>query len=229
MLGAIGRAVKSTAFNIGRAVRMGYSLSGRGNVGGLYAIGAGAAIGAAVGAKVASDYETTDPGTGAMIGGAVGAATLPAAGLAGRAAFETTRFALPYVGAGAAAVGKAAAVGSFWTARNVAAPLAEKYFNTFTNLAGRMFEYTPKREIFDSKAGKLMTESGLKIKPLGWAVLGGTALYGGIKGALETSDRIRMGTPAQEVTRATPRMPSYANNAGATGDLVFALNANRRG
>ena len=31
------------------------------------------------------------------------------------------------------------------------------------------------------------------------------------------------------VTTMTPKVPAYADNAGATGDLVFALNANRRG
>ena len=187
---------------------MGYSLSGKGNVGGLYAIGAGAAIGAAVGAKVASEYETTDPGTGAMIGGAVGAAALPAAGLAGRVAFETARFALPYVGAGAAAVGKAAAVGIFLDGPKRGRTAGGKCSNTFTNLAGRMFEYTQKYLIQGRKAhdGKRP-----EIKPLGWAVLGGTALYE-LKALLKPLAGSAWNARS-EVTRATPRMPSCASNA----------------
>jgi hypothetical protein len=49
------------------------------------------------------------------------------------------------------------------------------------------------------------------------------------KKAFNTYNTIHMGQMDGQVRRATPMVPAYADNAGATGDLVFALNRNRRG
>lgn len=62
----------------------------------------------------------------------------------------------------------------------------------------------------------------------GKMLIGGTALIEGTKKAWSTLETAKMGQMTG-VTTMTPQTPSYSDNAGATGDLVFALNANRRG
>ena len=75
-----------------------------------------------------------------------------------------------------------------------------------------------------SKSGKAAGGIGLNAGVL----IGGTALIEGTKKAWNTLETAKMGQMTG-VTTMTPQIPSYADNAGATGDLVFALNANRRG
>ena len=64
----------------------------------------------------------------------------------------------------------------------------------------------------------------------GVAVAGGVALIAGTPGAAKQFVKSRQGTNIdnQPVTPA-PSIPAYANNGGATGDLVFALNNLRHG
>lgn len=64
----------------------------------------------------------------------------------------------------------------------------------------------------------------------GVAVAGGVALISGTPGAAKQFVKSRQGTNIdnQPVTPA-PSIPAYANNGGATGDLVFALNNLRHG
>ena len=65
-------------------------------------------------------------------------------------------------------------------------------------------------------------------------ILGATAIKGMSKG-VEAFEKSRMGTNDGMMRKATPMMPmiqqssggSYSNNAGATGDLVFAMHKNR--
>lgn len=78
----------------------------------------------------------------------------------------------------------------------------------------------------------------IKMSKFGVAALGiGMALSSGAK-AYKTLEKSRMGTNDGMLRSATPVLPqpqqelngrqtSYANNAGATGDLVFALRNNR--
>ena len=56
----------------------------------------------------------------------------------------------------------------------------------------------------------------------------GASLFNGIRNSWNTIEQANMGANMGVVTN-TPQVPAYANNAGATGDLVFAMNANRRG
>jgi hypothetical protein len=63
----------------------------------------------------------------------------------------------------------------------------------------------------------------------GATVLAAATVIEGATGAFKEINRIHMGTSDGQVTRATPRIPAYQMNAGATGDLVFALNRNKRG
>ena len=62
----------------------------------------------------------------------------------------------------------------------------------------------------------------------GTTLIAGAMALEGITNAWNTLETAKMGQMTG-VQTMTPRLPSYANNAGATGDLVFALNKNRRG
>ena len=64
----------------------------------------------------------------------------------------------------------------------------------------------------------------------GALVAGGLMLASGVPGAGEQFIKNRQGTNFdQQATTSAPRVPAYANNGGATGDLVFALNNLRHG
>ena len=71
---------------------------------------------------------------------------------------------------------------------------------------------------------------GMQATGMGVAVAGVAQMAMGTPQAVEQWNRGRMGTNYnnQPVTSA-PRTPAYANNGGATGDLVFALNNLRNG
>lgn len=62
----------------------------------------------------------------------------------------------------------------------------------------------------------------------GVTVMGGFAAAEGVAGAWNKYEKAKMGTN-MGVVGMTPRVPAYSQNASATGDLVFALNKNRRG
>lgn len=71
---------------------------------------------------------------------------------------------------------------------------------------------------------------GLKATGLGTTLAIGSAALSGGPEAIKTLNRNRQGTnfDSQPVSVA-PQTPAYANNGGATGDLVFALNNLRHG
>lgn len=68
-----------------------------------------------------------------------------------------------------------------------------------------------------------------KLSALGAAAVVGTEVIGGGIQAFNSFNQNRMGTHDGQIMRATPTTPSYANNGGATGDLVFSLHQNRKG
>ena len=71
---------------------------------------------------------------------------------------------------------------------------------------------------------------GYKTTKRGALVAGGVMLASGVPGAGEQFIKNRQGTNFdQQVTTSAPKVPAYANNGGATGDLVFALNNLRHG
>ena len=83
-------------------------------------------------------------------------------------------------------------------------------------------------------AGSLVEETdknllGIKLNGRGKIVAAGAALVGGSAQGVRSYNQKSMGARDGQITGHTPTLPAYANNAGATGDLVFALNANRRG
>ena len=66
----------------------------------------------------------------------------------------------------------------------------------------------------------------------GKAIVFGSALLAGSAGAYNNYEVTQMGTPSGEVVSPTPSAAGYTRfgeEMGATGDLVFAMNRNRRG
>ena len=190
------------------------------------AIGGGI-LGAAGGAFVAGQSDM-DAKAGAVVGGAVGAAALPVATGTAYGVGMATPSAL--AGIGTVAGGIAAGVGTAaFAAPGLAAKTAAVSAVPMMGILGNaMFDYIPKTGLKDAK-GKALRKEGFKMKFLGKALFTGGALMTGTKKAIEKSEGIRMGQMDPYITRAAPRIPMHQDNAGATGDLVFALNANRRG
>lgn len=79
-----------------------------------------------------------------------------------------------------------------------------------------------------SLAGKL-AKGGAGALVNGHSMLWGAGIATAAAGTFQAFNKIHMGQMDGQVTRVTPRTPAYFDNAGASGDLVFALNANRRG
>lgn len=182
-------------------------------------------IGATIGASVAS-FSEQDPVIGGVVGGAVGALGLPAAGVIGGAAFNLGKAAIngaanaaPYVGAAAKSVTGVAAGG----AMAVGGVMGASALGVVNALGDSMISYKPTKL---NSTGRL---SDIKFSGLGKGLIGAGMLATGVKNAASEYQKIKMGQKDNYVTRATPRMPAYNNNAGATGDLVFALNNLRRG
>lgn len=104
-----------------------------------------------------------------------------------------------------------------------------RYAGSVVRIADSFVDYTPRRQVYDPYKQKMVSRGGFKLKPLGWGVLGAGAIIGAARDTVSTFDNARIGARDPQIYRATPRIPAYLDNAGATGDLVFALNANRRG
>lgn len=58
--------------------------------------------------------------------------------------------------------------------------------------------------------------------------MGGIAMATMIQGGFNRAEEIAMGEMDPYMVGPAPRIPSYEDNAGATGDLVFALHKNKR-
>lgn len=78
--------------------------------------------------------------------------------------------------------------------------------------------------------GDSLLPFGMKATGAGVAVAGAAMMASGTPEAVQQWNKNRMGTnyDNRPVTSA-PSIPAYANNGGATGDLVFALNNLRHG
>lgn len=92
---------------------------------------------------------------------------------------------------------------------------------------GEMAIKTPKEPLSFSNMHEL------KFSKMGKAMMLGGALYEGATRAVDKYEKIRMGTNDGMLRHQTPivpkreQAPSYANDAGATGDLVFSMYNNR--
>ena len=252
----IAKTLMSPITGPAKAFSRGFDLPSEIGQRGLSALGGatphvgGAAIGAGVGAATSFYNEDVGAAPAAAAGAAVGGLALPAIGLAGAGAYAAGSGILNnsdkiMSGAGKAGMGVArgaarAVQGPGFTGATPAGRAAASFGNSLLNplqrytgtarrAASNFADYTPRRQVYDQMKDKMVTKGGFKLKPLGWGMIGAGAVIGGIRNATEAHDRNRMGQRDGMISRATPTMPSYANHAGATGDLVFALNANRNG
>lgn len=95
--------------------------------------------------------------------------------------------------------------------------------------------YRHASETFDKASGKMIKkEGGLYLTGLGKSALFGGGILAAAPGAIRESVAKRQGTIDDEAASATPKMKareysSSVDDGGATGDLVFALRANRFG
>ena len=80
-----------------------------------------------------------------------------------------------------------------------------------------------------NRAGETVRAKRVRTKPLGHGILLGAGIIGGIGAARRQFEVSRMGAVDPYMTTATPQLPRMHDDAGASGDLVFALNQNRRG
>ena len=218
------------------------------------AVGLGGAIGATIGAGTVGSLSegTINPLVGAAVGGTIGALALPSIGFTvgsigelGTKGIGALRK-IPYgeIGSG---IGMASA-----SVLGVGAYALGTIGSQAWNFSKRLVNWDEGADTFKKvvltgpisgfKQGLDMetVDNGLlgKIEKAGNAVKGGivngkgllltSAIGKGVGEAWREVEQARMGTNMGVVT-STPRIPSYQNNAGATGDLVFALNANRRG
>ena len=88
---------------------------------------------------------------------------------------------------------------------------------------------TGKQALVQSGGDNLLP-MGLKATKFGVGLAATAQLAAGTPQAVKQWDDNRMGTNFDnQPTTSAPRVPSYANNGGATGDLVFALNNLRHG
>mgnify|MGYP007108751500 CR=1 FL=1 len=243
-IGGIAKSIGG-AFNTGftAGILRNPSIQGIGTIAGMGV--AGAAIGASASA-LGSDG-TVDPLTGGAVGGAIGAAALPAAGFAvgaiGTVGWGMAK-AAPTIGAMAGKGALAASPYAAAVASKVGANAASKVWGVGSKLidwngeakSSSIFGQIKVSNPFSSakagwQNGKGIGKAGGAIKGMannGVTMLGATAAIEGTQKAWGTIKQAHMGQMTGTTT-LTPQMPSYSNNAGATGDLVFALNANRHG
>lgn len=215
-----------------------------GSVGGLATMGGLAGIGVAGGAAFGAMTDV-DPVAGGLIGGAVGAAALPSIGFAAGMATRGADYMIRGGGAlnaldGIYGAGKSAGIGmTQGAAAMLNTPMSP--LSRYGGVAGRIMDnfatYTPSYMDYNKATGKLSRKGGLKLTGLGKGIIGAGAAVQGIRGGYEALERSRMGQMMPEVRTARPsvmqqggqQMGHSMNHAGATGDLVFAMNANRQG
>lgn len=226
------------------------------SVGGMLSAGYGAVGGAGLGAGIGAAASQFIPGgnivAGAAIGAGVGAAGLalaPAAvGLAGRGALGLMSKAPDiYAGIGKAAwgalggLGKAAGEAVKFAASsiesspaglkslgfsnlsrvgNAANPIG-RHARAATNIMSNFVKHVP-----NANPGTLLPD--YKFTGLGIAALGAGSLIKGAKDAYGIMMNDKIGQRDNYISQVSPQI-RLMDNAGATGDLVFALNNNRRG
>lgn len=207
------------------------------SVGGMMTLGGLAPIGAAAGGIIGM-YGDKYNLVGNMIGGAaLGAAALPLAGAAGGLAYNAGKSLLtstlsdgsmlrsaakatPSVAAG---IGKG--VAGLINGTNTSGLLGtamspvRRAANTVGKIANNMVKVSEGAESI----------SDLSLTGTGMMLFAGSEILDGVKRAGKKFEESRMGRSDGQITRATPRVSSYLDDAGATGDLVFAMNKNRRG
>jgi hypothetical protein len=218
--------------NIGQAAGGDFSGFGRGashlgSVGGLLTAGGAIGAGALAGGIIGANGEVESTMQGVAIGAAAGALALPAIGLAAKGAYSLGSSAVKGIVNKAvnpiSTAGASSAASMMGTAAMTAAVPAARMAKGIIGMGSKLVNFNAEADMF----------SKVKFTGLGKSLIAGSALIKGAAGGFNELNKSHMGTMDGQITRATPRMqpsqPAYAQNAGATGDLVFAMNKNRRG
>lgn len=190
----------------------------------------GGLIGAGVGGTATSLIDGGMGGAaGAAAGAIAGSLAMPAMGLlgagiskVGMGAIKNPQIAgkaLAGIGSGMIGAGKAAAGTATMAGRT-----GHYGYRKASNFAAGLIKYTPEKTVM--KNGELVTKKG-KFRPsaMGYTVAAGIAGVMGANNLVDNRMESRAGTPSGSRTAT----PNYLDNAGATGDLVFAMHQNRRG
>lgn len=141
-------------------------------------------------------------------------------------------------GAKKIAQGTTAVTKDYYKARNIAGPTNTmgRQATTISAMAKGMGDWQDAKDVYDATTGKLKHHSGqYKLGTFGKAAIFGPAAIAGAYGASNQYMNDRVGPIESTPVTAIPVIqkqnysttPSYANNGGATGDLVFALHNNR--
>jgi len=200
--------------------------------------GAANGLGRAVGA-VADDAKE---GAWNLTKTAVGKTAGAGIGLAKWGAVETGRSIAELGKETTQLAGTALIGGAHYAGKALSSKTARKFYKAVGrdvgNLAKSMVTYTPEHLVHDARKGTYEKIGGrMKFSKKGLVAIAAASLIGGSIKAGQDIKASNMGTIDSHPTTATPdympkqyeRHPSrsYLDNAGATGDLVFALNALR--
>lgn len=221
---------------LGRNTVSSYTAPYHGKVG-LSFVGGG--IGAAAGGMLgAMSPNGLTPQEGAGLGMAAGALAPTMLGAVGALGIKTIQHSdsifrgIGHVGSGIGSVGRGigkgiSAMGGKEIGKEMLRqnPIA-RYGNLASRAFGGAFKYTPEKTYYDEAKKKVVTKRG-KLGLSKKGMVAGSIIGLGVmgKGLMDDIYNSRSGAPTG-VTRATP---SYLDNAGASGDLVFAMHQNRRG
>jgi hypothetical protein len=202
---------------------------------GLARAGIGAGVGAAVGSMTGTQEGTA---AGAVIGGAAGWAAPAAVGAAARGVWEASgvvgqfgadigksMLGMPASGAGGAMGAGAAAVTNGAKSLGLGAMTAGAGIIANSPLLNGILN--PGNVMKDSAGASKFRD--LKFSGIGKAYIGVGIAAGAANQAWDAEKKIKMGQIDPYIKRAAPKVPDFANNGGATGDLVFAMHQNRRG
>lgn len=195
----------------GIAGAYGGAIIGANNAHGVEETQIGSAVGMVGGAalgigtvKAASNFASTALNTLESVGGATISGFEKIGGLAIKSA--------PYIGKAGVSIGTVGAT--------LGAVATEKYASAGLGFASKLVKEVP----MGSKNPGIF---GQTLSGLGIATVLGTGLIASAKEGYDQIQEKHMGSRSQGIYKATPQVPAYANNGGATGDLVFALNQNR--
>lgn len=210
-LSTIGKTAMKTTGTVGNGVINTFNRNALGLIGATI-------TGAAIGGELADMDGNVNPREAAIKGGAFTLGTIgTVAGVAGLASASTGAA----VGVGMATAGTAlgvAGLGAVMTGVKAAGQL------------GKSMVKVPDKSI----SVGLNNIGEFKLNGTAGVILTGAMAYKGIAEGVKTFEKSRMGVNDGMLRTATPiiplqqnKTPSYANNAGATGDLVFSMFANR--
>lgn len=92
----------------------------------------------------------------------------------------------------------------------------------------KKYNFVKRNLLREAEPAKVENILGRRLNVVGKAVSGAVALGAGAVEGFKEHEKFHRGANDGQVRTATPTFSSMMDHAGATGDLVFALNANKR-